>query len=76
MVTISFPVSSGMVWALASGRFTSTPVCNIGAVTMKMISNTSMTSTSGVTLISARAPPPSCCPLELMAIRRTSGERC
>lgn len=28
----------------------------IGAVTMKMINNTSMTSTSGVTLMSARGP--------------------
>src|SRR2546423_10528633 len=31
------------------------PVCKIGAVTMKITSSTSMTSTSGVTLISASA---------------------
>src|SRR5512146_1451613 len=35
------------------GTFTSMPDCNIGAVTMKMISSTSTTSTSGVTLMSA-----------------------
>ena len=48
------------------GRFTSTPRCIIGAVTMKMMSSTSITSTSGTTLISAsvdaargaRAPAP------------------
>ena len=37
------------------------PSCIIGAVTMKMINNTSMTSTNGVTLISLirrRSPPP------------------
>ena len=37
----------------ACGRFTSSPCCIIGAVTMKMMSSTSMTSTSGTTLISA-----------------------
>src|SRR5688572_5151539 len=37
----------------ASGSLTSTPRCSIGAVTMKMISSTSITSTSGITLISA-----------------------
>src|SRR5512140_552752 len=36
----------------ATGRFTSTPRCIIGAVTMKMMSSTSITSTSGTTLIS------------------------
>ena len=36
----------------ATGRFTSTPRCSIGAVTMKMTSSTSITSTSGTTLIS------------------------
>src|SRR5690606_13969258 len=35
------------------GRSTFTPCWSIGAVTMKMMSNTSITSTSGVTLISA-----------------------
>ena len=37
----------------ATGRFTSRPRCSIGAVTMKMTSSTSITSTSGTTLISA-----------------------
>src|SRR5229473_7305234 len=36
------------------GRATETPWWSIGAVTMKMIRRTSMTSTSGVTLMSAR----------------------
>src|SRR3990172_8390620 len=40
-------------FALACGRFTSTPWVSMGAVTMKMIRRTSITSTSGVTLISA-----------------------
>ena len=39
--------------ALLSGRSTWTPVDEQGAVTMKMISSTSITSTIGVTLISA-----------------------
>ncbi len=43
--------SSGL--ARLSGRFTGTPAVSSGAVTMKMISSTSITSTSGVTLISA-----------------------
>lgn len=38
---------------LACGRFTLTPLASSGAVTMKMTSSTSMTSTSGVTLMSA-----------------------
>ena len=37
---------------VVSGRSTSMPCCIIGAVTMKMISSTSITSTNGVTLIS------------------------
>ena len=37
----------------ATGSFTSMPRCIIGAATMKMISSTSITSTSGTTLISA-----------------------
>src|SRR5665647_681265 len=40
-------------FALACGRFTSTPWVSMGAVTMKMMRRTSITSTSGVTLISA-----------------------
>ena len=39
--------------ALVFGRSTGTPTCRSGAVIMKMISSTSMTSTSGVTLMSA-----------------------
>ena len=39
--------------AVVFGRSSGTPTVNKGAVTMKMISNTSMTSTIGVTLISA-----------------------
>ena len=35
----------------------SSPRCIIGAVTMKMMSRTSMTSTSGTTLISERVVP-------------------
>ena len=34
------------------GKLTSIPCCIIGAVTIKIINNTSMTSTNGVTLIS------------------------
>ena len=39
--------------ARLSGRSTGTPATSKGAVTMKMISSTSITSTNGVTLISA-----------------------
>src|SRR5665648_1053295 len=42
-----------IAFALACGRFTSTPWVSRGAVTMKMMRRTSITSTSGVTLISA-----------------------
>src|SRR5512143_865186 len=42
-----------IAFALACGRFTSTPWVSMGAVTMKMMRRTSITSTSGVTLISA-----------------------
>src|SRR3972149_3249656 len=38
---------------LVLGKATSTPCTSIGAVTMKIIRSTSMTSTRGVTLISA-----------------------
>jgi hypothetical protein len=41
----------------ASGRLTSMPRCMSGAVTIKMISMTSMTSTSGMTLISESEVP-------------------
>src|SRR5260370_33674562 len=39
------------------GRLTSIPDCRIGAVIMKMISNTSITSTKGTILISEREVP-------------------
>src|SRR5512146_1160919 len=45
--------SARIALALACGRFTSTPWVSIGAVTMKMMRRTSITSTRGVTLISA-----------------------
>src|ERR1035438_295193 len=52
MVTTSLcSVISRTVFVL--GTATSIPDCNTGAVIMKMISNTSTTSTSGVMLISA-----------------------
>ena len=47
-----------MAGASAFGRSTRRPACTIGAVTMKMIRSTSITSTSGVTLISLIGPPP------------------
>src|SRR5436305_6874088 len=40
------------------GTSTSRPICRIGVATMKMISSTSTTSTSGVMLISERTPEP------------------
>ena len=72
MVTISLPLSSGTVCALASGRSTSTPVCMMGAVTMKTMSKTSMTSTSGVTLISDSVPVSRPPPADMDMARRTS----
>jgi hypothetical protein len=42
--------------AKAPGRLTPMPDCIMGAVTMKMMSRTSMTSMNGVMLISAIAP--------------------
>src|SRR5512136_2584578 len=50
----SFCSSAFTGCAFAWGRFTSTPCWMRGAVTMKMMSRTSITSTSGVTLISLR----------------------
>ena len=38
----------------ATGKFTSTPRCSMGAATMKMMRSTSITSTRGMTLISER----------------------
>ena len=43
---------AGIASAEASGRSTSMPWTIIGAVTMKMINSTNMTSTKGVTLMS------------------------
>src|SRR3954449_6790999 len=40
------------------GTSTSSPICRIGVATMKMMSSTSTTSTSGVMLISDRTPWP------------------
>src|SRR2546422_1675193 len=45
---LSSPCSRGFA---VSGRSTSGPLCICGAMTMKMISSTSTTSTSGVTLM-------------------------
>src|SRR5687767_6145726 len=66
------------------GSFTGKPGCIIGAATMKMTSKTSMTSTSGTTLISAsdvetrtpraRRPPPRDDPPELVSSFGISGE--
>src|ERR1017187_9649938 len=54
------------------GSWTSTPWCRSGAVTMKMTRSTSMTSTSGVTLMSEKASASSS---SLKAMRRpSSGE--
>src|SRR5450830_830485 len=44
----------GRFWATDFGSWTSTPWCRRGAVTMKMTWRTSMTSTSGVTLMSEK----------------------
>jgi hypothetical protein len=41
----------------AVGRRTATPCCNIGATSIMMMRSTSMTSTSGVTLMSLLTPP-------------------
>src|SRR2546423_11519305 len=52
------PCTSGLSTVLvAVGSLTLTPCCNIGATSIMMISSTSMTSTSGVTLISDLTPP-------------------
>ena len=51
MVIGSLSWFSELAWVF--GRSTGTPTVISGAATMKMISSTSMTSTSGVTLISA-----------------------
>src|ERR1041385_7758471 len=65
-----------MIWSLTAdgGRFagalggtrTRYPICTTGVMTMKMMSRTSTTSTSGVTLMSDRIepPPPTCIDLD------------
>ena len=58
MATTTCPLVSGFSTVFAAdGSLTSTPFWSIGAMTIMMISNTSMTSTSGVTLMSAFRPP-------------------
>src|ERR1700704_3333343 len=71
MVSTSFSSWCSICCAEARGRSTLTPLWISGAVTMKMIKSTSMTSTRGVTLMSviARRGPPSPAP---NAIRRPS----
>src|SRR5687768_4517082 len=66
-------MSSGLVWVarfFGSGRFTFTVGTITGTVIRKMISITSITSTSGVVLISdiTWSPPPSFPTLMLMAL--------
>src|SRR6202012_4993734 len=64
-----------MACASALGSVTGTPTCSIGAATMKMMRSTSMTSTIGVTLISASIEPPPPLPLPVdIAIRRLPQE--
>ncbi len=54
----SLPSGSSTFCAVTCGSSSDTPVFIIGAVIMKMISSTSMTSTIGVTLISAFSSSP------------------
>src|SRR5690554_3052083 len=80
--------SEGSAPAEVRGNSIGTPTVSMGAATMKMISNTSMTSTNGVTLISdmraparwrrRRAPEPpcrlvSCAPISAVQIARQKG---
>src|SRR3954463_8397183 len=60
ILSTSFSSACSICCACARGRSTFTPLWMSGAVTMKMMSKTSMTSTSGVTLMSviARRPDP------------------
>src|SRR5260221_7178565 len=58
MAITVWPWTSGLSTVLmAVGSLTATPCCNIGATSIMMMSSTSMTSTSGVTLISDLTPP-------------------
>src|SRR5688500_18984964 len=55
----SLPSGSSIDGATVCGRSTSTPVCSIGAATMKITRSTSITSIIGVTLMSElRSPSP------------------
>src|SRR5207342_3836577 len=56
----------GLLDSVASGSLTTTLCVIRGAVIMKMISSTSITSTSGVTLMSAIGPPPELLELKAM----------
>src|SRR5512145_1013790 len=58
MVTTKNSSVPSMAPTLACGKLTWTPCWMIGAVTMKITSNTSMTSTRGVTLICEIVVPP------------------
>src|SRR5436309_1309389 len=58
MATVVWPRVSGLsTELLAFGRVTVMPCCNSGATSIMMMRSTSMTSTSGVTLISDLTPP-------------------
>jgi len=61
-------VITGLVLSEASGNLTTTLCVIRGAVIMKMIRSTSMTSTRGVTLMSAIGPPPLEFELKAMAV--------
>ena len=53
-----WPCTSGLSTVfVALGSLRTTPCCSIGAMSIMMMSSTSMTSTSGVTLISDLTPP-------------------
>src|SRR5215470_3576847 len=64
-------------WTADGGRFagalggtrTRYPICTTGVMTMKMMSRTRTTSTSGVTLMSERSepPPPTCIALSSLS---------
>ena len=63
-MTATISASSLSASGICSGLFTFarstlTPFCNMGVITMKMISNTSITSTMGVTLMSELTLAPS-----------------
>jgi hypothetical protein len=52
MLRVKGSLSSGNEFAELSGKLTETPAVNIGAVTIKIINKTNITSTKGVTFIS------------------------